>query len=102
MQNRLGFTNFVEDKKKIDEYYEMALEHEHCIMMLDHLFIALVSELGKDKEVEIKENLKEIEQLKKDRDYWMKSFKKQVEASRGGYQPIKQNDSEPLNPPKAE
>ena len=53
-----------------------------------------------DKERKEKED--QIAKLEKERDYWKKSFNKQVEASRGGYQPGKQSDGEPLPPPKEE
>jgi len=90
MSNRLGFTNFIEDKEKIDKHYEWVLnKEENFIDELDHLFIALVTELGAEKEVEIElkeialqEQLKIIKKLKEEVIYWKVSFNKQVEATR--------------------
>lgn len=45
---------------------------------------------------------KEKKQLEKQVKYWKLSFQKQVLASRGGYQPIKQHDGEPASPPEDE
>ena len=90
MDNRLGFTNFIKDKEKIDEHYEWVLKRkDNFIDELDYLFIALVKELGANKEVKIEELqniinklMEDCNKLKKDRDYWKLSFNKQVEASR--------------------
>jgi len=71
MKNRLGFKNFIKDKNEIWERYERTLNiaDDTFIDELDHLFIALVDELGAKKEKEIKKLKKELKNVKQKRLY---------------------------------
>ncbi len=69
MKNRLGFRNFIKDKNKMWERYEgiLNIADDTFIDELDHLFIALIDELGVKKEKEIKKLKKELKHARQRR-----------------------------------
>lgn len=64
-KNRLGYKSFIKDRKKMEEYYEWALEHQYAIDMLDHLWIAMNRELGEQIEKKMLKYKKKYKKLKK-------------------------------------
>lgn len=75
---RLSWIQYV-----IDNTTNHKLEKQAVVNMFD-----FIDEVAKELQLIIDSKAKEIEKLKKDRDYWKLSFNKQVEATRRWFKTI--------------
>ena len=65
MENRFGFTSFIDDSEKMDATYNkiMMEDSDYFVDEMDHFVIATCRELGLKKELEIIKLKKKIRKL---------------------------------------